>query len=87
MHEGKLCKREIVGKLSIEIVLREKLMYDDWLLIVIEQNENKIKTKPKQIRFYCLLSESALDKVVNLTSPVPGYSTLEPRSTGDNLFP
>ena len=48
------CKRECIGenyerggmieKLSIEIVLREKL-HDDWFIIVIEENENKIKAE------------------------------------------
>ena len=52
MHGGKLCKGEIVGKLSIEIVLRKKL-YGNWFIIVIEQNENKIKTELKiKILFY-----------------------------------
>ena len=52
MHEGELWNGEIVGKLSIEVVLRKKL-YDDWFIIVIEQNENKIKTEFKKILFYC----------------------------------
>ena len=57
---------EIVGKLSIEIGLRRKCILllgilkkfrpkdnDDWFIIVIEQNENKIKTEFKKILFYC----------------------------------
>ena len=37
MHEDKVWKGEMVGKLSIEIVLSEKV-YDNWFIIVIEQN-------------------------------------------------
>ena len=40
-------KGEIVGKLGIEIVLSKKL-YNNWIIIVLEQNENKIKTEQKQ---------------------------------------
>mgnify|MGYP006989423743 CR=1 FL=1 len=63
----------MVGKLSIEIVLGKKLYYN-WFIIVIKENENKIKTEPKD-KSCSIVNLSQPYKIVNLTSPVSGNST------------